>query len=256
MERSAGNLSTFHSRVLLSQSRCGHQLGHTEYHHRARDRFGQRVGSLVILADDQPKWRPDRFEEKLLGCRVRFEFPVCKLLDLIDRAESGSRAGLPSAVIILANWATQRTRRDMPERRRWKWDLTRRLYEAGLDRRAILGLYRLLDWLMRLPEHLEREYKEELRQFEESRAMPYITSIERMGREEGRQEGRQEGRELGRVEALRENILDLIEARFGPAPASIRERITAAKDPTVLKAWHRLAVTCPALRDFERVTER
>ena len=39
--------------------------------------------SLVILADDQAHWRPNAFEEELLGCRVRFEFPVCKLLDRV-----------------------------------------------------------------------------------------------------------------------------------------------------------------------------
>ena len=144
----------------------------------------------------------------------------------------------------------------MGERRRWKLELTRRLYEAGLNRREILELYRILDWLLRLPEGLEREYKEELRDFEESRAMPYITSIERMGREEGRQLGRQEGcregREIGRIETLRENILDVIEARFGPAPAPVRERINATIDRDRLKMWLKAAVTCATLHQFER----
>jgi hypothetical protein len=218
-----------------------------QYHHRVRDRWGYRVVSLVILADDESEWRPSSFEEELLGCRVRFEFPICKLLDLVEAAERASHTGQPSAVVILANWATQRTRQDMPERRRWKWDLTRRLYDAGLDRNQILELYRLLDWLMRLPEGLEREYKEELREFERSRAMPYITSIERMGREEGRQEGR----EVGRIEALRENILDVLEARFGPVAAHLRDKINTSEDGSRLKGWHRLAVTCAALREFE-----
>jgi hypothetical protein len=98
-----------------------------------------------------------RFEEELLGCRLQFEFPVCKLLDLIETAEQASHTGQPSAVVILANWATQHTRQDMVERRRWKRELTQRLYRAGLDRSQILQLYRLLDWLLRLPEPLERD---------------------------------------------------------------------------------------------------
>src|SRR5207248_913998 len=54
-----------------------------QYHHRVRDRFGKRVLSLVILADERPDWRPNHYEEEVLGCRVRFDFPICKLLDLV-----------------------------------------------------------------------------------------------------------------------------------------------------------------------------
>jgi predicted transposase YdaD len=38
-----------------------------------------------------------------------------------------------------------------------------------------------------------RELKLGLSQYEESKRMPYITSIERRGIEKGREEGRQEG---------------------------------------------------------------
>ena len=217
-------------------------------HHRVRDRFWIKVVSLVILADAQATWRPSVFEEKLLGCQVRFEFPVCKLLDLIQEAEEGSHAGQAPALIILANWATQRTREDMVERLRWKSDLTRRLYEGGLKRKQILELYRLLDWLMQLPDELEQQHKVELREFEESRAMPYITSIERMGREEGREEGR--------VEALRENIVEALQVRFGRVPPVVREKVSGTSNVARLKRWFRLAVTCQALPVFERAISR
>jgi hypothetical protein len=96
-----------------------------------RDRFGRRVLTLVILADERPDWRPSSYEEEILGCRVQFDFPICKLLDCVQKAEEGSRAGQPSAVVVLANWAAPRTRTDMPERLRVKWNLTRRLYAVG-----------------------------------------------------------------------------------------------------------------------------
>jgi hypothetical protein len=59
-----------------------------------------------------------------------------------------------------------------------------RKHWASVDGSSLVVSFpiRLVDWLMRLPEGLEREYKEELTQFERSRAMPYTTSIERMGR--------------------------------------------------------------------------
>ena len=106
--------------------------------------------------------------------------------------------------------------------------------------RSILELYRLVDWLLRLPEELDQAYKQQLREFEQSRVMPYITSMQRQGREEGR------------VLALREGILDIIDARFGEAPVALRERVNELEDEVRLKALHRLAVTCPSLADFER----
>jgi flagellar biosynthesis/type III secretory pathway protein FliH len=69
------------------------------------------------------------------------------------------------------------------------------LYEGGLTKQDIVELFRLLDWMMQLPESLELAFRDEIRQFEEEKHMPYISSIERLGREEGRQEGRQEERE-------------------------------------------------------------
>ena len=233
------------------------------YHYRVRDRFGKRVATLVILADERADWRPDHFEEEALGCRVRLDFPICKLLDLVETAEAASRTGQPPAVLILANWATQRTRHDPPERKRWKWDLTRRLYEAGLDRKDILELYRLLDWLMRLPEGLEREYKQQLKEYEQSKIMPYVTSIERMGREEGRVEGRAEGRMEGRaegraeglVEALRDNVIEALEVRFGQVPLAARQRVNQSNDASQLKAWLRLAVRCADVAEFERALQ-
>jgi predicted transposase YdaD len=41
--------------------------------------------------------------------------------------------------------------------------------------------------------------------------MPYITSIEEMGRKEGRQEGRQEGLREGAIIALQKAVLDALE---------------------------------------------
>jgi len=49
--------------------------------------------------------------------------------------------------------------------------------------------------------------------------MPYVTSIERLAKEEGRQEGRQEGRL-----AL---LLSLLRRRWGPLTDGLEERISA-----------------------------
>jgi hypothetical protein len=125
---------------------------------------------------------------------------------------------------------------------------TIRLYEAGFSRKDILELYRLLDWLMRLPDGLEREYKHQLNDYETQKLMPYVTSIQRIGREEGREEGR--------VQALRESLCDALETRFGAAPDDVREQVNLLEDATRLKELHRTAITCASLVDFQRVLAR
>ena len=162
-----------------------------QYHHRIVDRFGRRTATLVVLADEREGWKPACYEEELWGCRVRFEYPVCKLLELeqAGRLETNEN---PAAVVVSAHLATQTTRGDMDLRRQSKWRLTRRLYERGYNRKDVLELFRLIDWLMTLPEGLEIAFRQQLINLEQEKAMPYVTSIERLGREEGRQEGRQE----------------------------------------------------------------
>ena len=223
-----------------------------QYHHRVRDRFGQRVLSLAILADERSDWRPSHYEEAILGCRVQFDFPVCKLLDLVPMAQEALDRGKPSAVIVLANWAAQRTREDMTERSRVKWNLTRRLYEAGFSRKDVLELYRLVDWLVGLPPELERDFKRQVRDYEESKVMPYVTSIERMAKEEGRSEGwtqgLEKGLEKGREEGRAEIVLRLLRRRWESLPAEVEERIRVL-------SLEQLANLAEALFEFRSLAE-
>jgi len=72
--------------------------------------------------------------------------------------------------------------------------LIRSLYEKAYTRQDILSLFRFLDWLMALPEDLARSFKSEVRRIEEEKKkMPFVTSVELLGREEGLQQGLQEG---------------------------------------------------------------
>ncbi len=61
--------------------------------------------------------------------------------------------------------------------------------------------------------------------------MPYITSVERLGRQEGRQEGLAEGLLEGKRAALRR----LVARRFGVLPEALAQRI-GAMDEAALDA--------------------
>ncbi|MCF7669624.1 MAG: hypothetical protein K9N48_07605 [Verrucomicrobia bacterium] len=78
--------------------------------------------------------------------------------------------------------------------------------------------------------------------------MPYVTSIERLGRKEGLQEGLQKGR----LEALRAYIVEVLEARFGDAPGELKAKVDAIADEQELRRLHRKAVLVPSIEEFER----
>jgi hypothetical protein len=159
-----------------------------QYHHRIADRYGRAVVSLAVLADGQPDWRPGSYEQSLWGCRLVFEYPVCKLLDFGPQAEELEESDNPAAVLIAAHLAAQSTGGDMEARHRLKWKLTRRLYERGYAKQDVLELFRLIDWFLVLPEERTVAFRRDLLKYEQEKSMPYVTSIERLGRQEGRQE--------------------------------------------------------------------
>jgi len=61
-------------------------------------------------------------------------------------------------------------------------------------------LHLFIDWLLALPEELEKEYIEEMKKFEEGKEMAYVSSAERLGREKGKLEGKVEGKLEGKLE--------------------------------------------------------
>jgi predicted transposase YdaD len=79
--------------------------------------------------------------------------------------------------------------------------------------------------VLKLPKALEAEFWQELQVYEESRKMPYITSVERIGYERGQKEGRQEGKVLLLVRQLTR--------KFGSLPDSTIDRINHLSSPQV-----------------------
>ncbi|MBW4622303.1 MAG: cytosolic protein [Cyanosarcina radialis HA8281-LM2] len=177
------------------------------YYYRLRDRYHRPVVSLAILGDDRETWRPQPWQDELWGCRVRFEFPIIKLLDYRTRWEELEASRNPFAIAVMAHLKTKETQNNASARKEWKFRLTRRLYEQGYEREDILNLFRFIDWILELPTGLKQAFRDELEQYERERQMPYVTSIEQMGIEKGREEER----EAIALKMLQENIpLDVV----------------------------------------------
>ena len=123
------------------------------------------------------------------------------------------------------------------ERQAWKFQLVQLMYERGYERDVILELFRVIDWMIRLPEVLERQFLESVYQLEESKKMPYVTSAERFGIEKGIQQGMQQGMQQGEAAIM----LRLMARKYGvDVVAAYRERIEKVDADTLLEWSERL----------------
>lgn len=178
------------------------------YDYRIYDLYNRPVASFAVLADENPGWRPSEYVRKLWGSSTEFRFPVVKILDYRDQWEMLEASDNPFAIVVQAHLKTLETQQDEASRARWKVTLAKELYKRGFSKADIVKLYRFIDWLMVLPEDLERACFQEIVQFEEEHKMPYITTAERIGIEKGREEGREEGKLIGEI-VLAQQILNL-----------------------------------------------
>jgi len=216
------------------------------YNYRIYDRYRKPVVSLAILADERETWRPDRYREELWGWYVEMGFPTIKLLDYRERMGELEESNNPFAVIVAAHLTTQETRTDGTGRYEGKLRIAKSLYRRGYSRRDIMELFRLIDWMVNLPEAAEEEFKKEIQHFEEENQMPYVTSVERLARQEGLSQGIAEGI----IQNGREVILDVLEVRFQEVPTEVIQKINQIEDPTLLKTILREAIALGSVEQF------
>jgi hypothetical protein len=212
------------------------------YNYRLFDRHKKRVISLAVLADEQKNWRPNKYEYSLGGCSVSLEFPIVKLLDYETQWQTLEQTTNPFGIVVMAHLRTKATNQNPESRLNWKLRLVRMLFEKGYEREEIIRLFRFIDWIMFLPEELANNFKTELRNDEEAGRMRYVTSIERLAKQEGREEGR--------VESARESIIEVLEVRFGEIPNPILAKINGINEVSLLKTIHRQAIAIPSLDAF------
>jgi hypothetical protein len=224
------------------------------YHYRLYDRHRRPVISLAVLADEQPDWRPNRFGYSLCGCTLGLEFPVVKLLDFNKNVAALEQGGNPFAPLVLAHLKTQETRHDAPARHGWKIRVIKGLYERGLTEAQVRQLFRLIDWMMDLPENLEEQLCQELSQWEEEKQMPYVTNFERLVLKRGEEKGEAKGMAKGMAKGKAEALLQVLERRFqATIPADLSTAIRSTTDLVRLERCMDLAFEAGSLDDFRRL---
>ncbi|WP_017716040.1 Rpn family recombination-promoting nuclease/putative transposase [Kamptonema formosum] len=216
-----------------------------QYHYRTFDRYERPVISLGVLGDERASWRPSSYGYALGGCELSLKFPVVKLLDYQAQWQTLEQSANPFAVMVMAHLKTKATRGTPQEREQWKWSLVRGLFERDYNREQIEKLFRLVDWMMALPEELQRSFEEKLTRYQEEMRMPLLSRIE--------QRAMQAGIERGIQQNARESVIEILEMRFEEVPAQLREAINRIEDAALLKQLHRQAVTIGSVPEFQQL---
>lgn len=180
-----------------------------DYNSRIRQRYKKDVISLAILTDSRKQYRPDEYLFEMLGCRIQFNYPVVKLLDFLPQREALLNDENVFGLIVVAQLDAKQLK-DPRQRFGAKESLVRKLYQRGFDRKQVLVLFDLIDWMITLPHNLEYEFKDIVHQIEEEQQMAYMNTIERLAVEQGIQQGMQQGIQQGMQQGRLELAIKMV----------------------------------------------
>ena len=170
-------------------------------------------------------------------------FPTVKLLDWRERWAELEASDNRFALVVMAQLAANCDGTGPEERKAVKLRLMRLMYDRGFHRSDILELFRIVDWMIRLPDSLEQAFLAEVHAIEEAMKMPYITSAERFAIQRGIEQGIEKGIEQGVAQGEAAVLLRLMRRKYGTeAVAAYRERIERADARTMLE-WAERVLT-------------
>jgi hypothetical protein len=185
---------------------------------------------------------------------------VVKLIDYVGKETELATSASPIAQVVLAQLKALATRGELENRRSTKLRLVKNLYDRAWSAADVRQLFRIIDWLMDLPPELQDGFRKELHEFEEERRMPYVTSIERLAREEGVKEGIEQGIERGIEKGARDELLATIqttlEDKFGAAGSHMMTKIQSIEDMPRLRALNREIVKTDSLQTIRDSLEK
>lgn len=73
-----------------------------------------------------------------------------------------------------AHILTQQTRKKDTERYDAKLFLVRLLYERNRDKQRVIDLFKVIDWMMKLPKELEQQLWQEIKTIEKNKKLKYL----------------------------------------------------------------------------------
>ena len=188
-------------------------------------RYNTEIVPIAVFSDDA-RWRspvPDHFELGLPGKTfVRFEFHLIKLkhLDYRQFLESNN----PLAYALMAKMDYNRKRRV-----RLKADFLRLILACPVDPARRSLLVEFVETYLPLAGREQTEFHQLVRSGQEYvEVEQMITTYEKKGKKEGKKEGKQEGKQ--------EDLILLLEKKFGKLSAALRRKVRQIESPEKLKS--------------------
>jgi len=133
-----------------------------------------------------------------------------------------------------------------------KLQLTRQLFTHRWSRKRIIVLFKVINWMMVLPQSHQRRYWQEVLKLDKEYKMELMNPLEQMffddgveaglkqGMEKGLKQGREQGLEQGLEKGRKEGAVALLERqltqRFGPLPQTARNKLAKAS-AAQLESW-------------------
>ncbi len=219
------------------------------YNYRAFDKFQQEVVSLALLTDENPRFRPVEYHRERWGFELLCRYPLVKVIDYRERWEELEKSTAPFAIVVCAYLKTLEVKGNVQEVFAWKKHFLLELYRRGMSRETLRALCKFIDWIMRLPEELEKELADEIKTVEEKNSMPYVTSFERIGIKKGRAEGIAEGR----AEGITQGIAAILEIKFGPDGLPLSARAAQTQEAETLQKLMERLKYAQSLQEAERI---
>jgi hypothetical protein len=209
------------------------------YNYRAFDLYQKPVISLAILGDETKSWRPNSYQYGFGSSQLIFNFSIVKLLDY--QWEELEQSNNIFAIVVMAHLKTKATNSNLSAREQWKWNLARLLYERGYNRKEIVDLYKVIDLMMALSEDLQLSFDQKFANYQEERKMPLVTNIERRAIEKTRKE------------TQKQNIIKLLQVRFGDIPENLIASINQIDDTSFLEQLLVSTISVNSLEEFAQL---
>jgi hypothetical protein len=213
------------------------------YNYRAFDLYRKPVIGLAILGDNRPSWKPNSYSYGLGDSELKYKFAVKKLLDY--QWEELERSKNPFTIMVMAHLRTQSSTQDLEQRKEWKWELIKSLYERGYAKLEIVNLFKFMDKMMTLPPELQEQIKTRVRQYEAEREMPFLSTMEEMAEKRGEEKGEKSNN--------KKSIINLLQKRFGELPETLRESVNKIEEMSVLEKLLLETVTVSSAEEFEEL---
>ena len=135
---------------------------------------------------------------------------------------------------------------DLPGRYQLKREMIRDLFQRGMPVKKVSKILSLIDWLMILPENLEKQLNTELQVQQKTNTLIPISSFELAVLEQGIEQGI----ERGNRKKAQEAVFDVLETRFGEISDLVREQVQSLTDAIELKRLLRRAILVTDLDSF------